>query len=346
MEKIIKSFFKFLIRLIITPILLVVTVLVLIFYCIIGLIIVPAQTIRFIGLTTLASIQSAFANEDYTNVFLEALYEFYKKYFAFFGQIFYILLAIWIPANENPSQLSDIIKYEWEVLTKNWLWTVLTYLALIISFAITFSFLGLKGLDYLNLGELKQKIYQGWNGEVIQENYNNFNQEKIDSLSKSNVSELNRITKYYENRIDSLNDILESMPASNPNDLKKITELQNQINSLKSKKPQVKTEYKDRIVYRNKPEPFHQYGKGKGKLVITTGCNNEGNLKVWVDGIFWGSLTKSYSSFPGCNATASLKKVVISGKHHVEAKSQNSTWDFYTVVTEDDCNTRYLTCDD
>jgi hypothetical protein len=100
----------------------------------------------------------------------------------------------------------------------------------------------------------------------------------------------------------------------------------------------------EKIVYRDRPEPYHEFGKGKGKLVITAGCSTNGTIEVWVDGEYWGGLTKSYFTAPGCDATESLSRRVLIGKHHVKAKGQPSSWEFYTIVTEDDCNVRYLTC--
>ncbi|MEP0266582.1 hypothetical protein [Dokdonia sp.] len=254
MEKVIKSVLFFLIKLIIiTPILLLVTFLILIFYLIIGVIIVPVQVIRYIGLTTLAAIQSAFANKDYTNVFLDALFEFCKKYLLFFGQIFYIPMAIWIPADENPSKLADILEYEWKVLSKNWIWTVLTYLALIISFTITFSSFGLKALDYSNLKKVekkekekeKEKIYNDLNEVAKKDNSDSkTNQSLIDSISYKNSKKLKKITENNEKQIDSLNNVIGIITKYKSDDLRKIKNLQNKIKSLKFENQNIKNSTK------------------------------------------------------------------------------------------------------
>ena len=50
--------------------------------------------------------------------------------------------------------------YEWEILSANWTSTLLIFGTVIFSFAISFSVLGLHGVDYLHLLEIKDYIYK------------------------------------------------------------------------------------------------------------------------------------------------------------------------------------------
>jgi len=107
-----------------------------------------------------------------------------------------------------------------------------------------------------------------------------------------------------------------------------------------------KTIYQDKIVYRDKPEPYHEYGKGKGKLLIYTTCTN-GYIEVWVDGVYWGQLIEHYYDSPNCGQTEyTLYKTVLTGSHHIRAKntSTGGSWDFHIDLQEDECYPLGLKC--
>ncbi|MBL7722913.1 MAG: LysM peptidoglycan-binding domain-containing protein [Chitinophagaceae bacterium] len=187
MKNLTRALFKFLMRLLMTPLLLLVTIVILVAYTLAGCVLVPAHTLRYMSLTTLAAVQSAFLNRDYTNIFLDGLYEFFKKYVSFYGHIFYIPLAIWVPAQENPSNLLKLLEYQWKVISENWLSTIIVFSTLIFSFALSFSLLGIKALDYFHLDRLKEKIFTSSNSsEIITDTTATFQlglaNNKIDSL--------------------------------------------------------------------------------------------------------------------------------------------------------------------
>lgn len=167
MKNLTRALFKFLMRLLMTPVLLLVTILILVAYTLAGCVLVPAHTLRYMSLTTLAAVQSAFLNRDYTNIFLDGLYEFFKKYVSFYGHIVYIPLAIWVPAHENPSNLLKLLEYQWKVISENWLSTVIVFLTLIFSFALSFSLLGIKALDYFHLHRFKERVFTSSNSPEI-----------------------------------------------------------------------------------------------------------------------------------------------------------------------------------
>ena len=140
-QAITKIIIKGLFKVLLTPIMIVITIILLAAYSIYGLVSVPIQSIRYLGLTVIAGVRSAFYNRDFTNIFLDALYHYLSKYFSFFHQIFKIPLALWINPEENPSTLLSILKYEREIISKNWVSSILIYISLIFSIGWTFSYL-------------------------------------------------------------------------------------------------------------------------------------------------------------------------------------------------------------
>ena len=118
-----------------------------------------------------------------------------------------------------------------------------------------------------------------------------------------------------------------------------IQELQNTVTELQNTPPKVVTKYQDRTVYKDKPEPYHPYGKGYGKLSIYSECNKCSNIQVTVDGEYWGALQYYFNGQPNCGQEGAIAKTVLVGKHHIIGKDNNNrTWDYYTTVKEDVCN--------
>jgi len=81
----------------------------------------------------LAAVYSAFLNKDHTQVYFEALYSFLKRFVSFYREIFFIPMAVWVPADQNPSNLAGTVEEQWELISKNWFTTCVIYLALIFS---------------------------------------------------------------------------------------------------------------------------------------------------------------------------------------------------------------------
>ncbi len=355
-----KDIFKFSIKLILTPVLIVIAVGVLALYTLIGAVIVPIQSLRYLGLTTIAAVRSAFTNKDYTNIFLDALYEFLKRYLAFYGQIFFIPLAIWMPAQHNPSDLSKILEYQWEVISANWLSTIIVFMTLIFSFTLSFSMLGMRGLDYLHLYELKEKIFS--NNSTGTSDYKVTQND--DTLGGENTIATEAMLL---ERIDSLNSIIKNeIPAlKKENEILKENAGNGQVVYVDKPVYQEKVVFKDKpviqekivyqdkpiyqekVVYKEKPEPYHPYGKGMAQLSIYTQCRI-GITDVLVDGEKCGQLNCYFTSNPGCNANScTVAKTVLSGKHHIEAKnlSTRGSWDFYVTLKEDECLSQGLRCE-
>jgi hypothetical protein len=193
-----KEIFSTIIKILLTPILIIIAFLILIFYSILGMIIVPIQATRFLTLTVLASLRSAIENKDYTNRFIDSLFDFIKKYLKFYPQIFYVPMAIWIPAQENPSSLKEIIKLEWELISDNWIKTIIIFISMILSLSISTVLIGVKGFDLLNI---ENKIYNSNKNIFLIENYKN----NIKSIKKKNEIEITELKQSQQTKLDSIN---------------------------------------------------------------------------------------------------------------------------------------------
>jgi len=118
-----------------------------------------------------------------------------------------------------------------------------------------------------------------------------------------------------------------------------INELQNELIAERNKPPKIITKYQDKIIYQEKPEPYHPYGKGNGMLTIYSECNKCPKIQVTVDGENWGVLNHYFSGQPNCSQDGTISKIVLAGKHYIQGKDGNNrTWSYYTTVTADKCN--------
>ncbi len=170
-------------------------------------------------------------------------------------------------------------------------------------------------------------------------------QEELYSCTNDNNSKGNKIEQLNKTITKQNNTILKQASTISQKE-SSISELQNTITELENRLPKVVTIYQDRTVYKDKPEPYHRFGKNYCKLLVYTTCTS-GYIKVWFDGDYVGQLTGHYSSAPNCNSTDyTLYKTLTAGKHHIEAEntSTKSTWDFYVTISEDDCYRHGLTC--
>ncbi len=159
----------------------------------------------------------------------------------------------------------------------------------------------------------------------------------ISKLNETISDQKNNLRKY-EILIDSINKIARTLGSKA---------------TLSSAKPASRTGYQDtpapqyieKIVYQEKPEPSHPYGKGMGNLTIYTTCKTGGLIKVWIDGEFSGNLNKYQTGIVNCTTTGTISKAVLSGKHHIKAKDESGkSWEAYTIVKEDACEPFDLRC--
>ncbi len=147
---------------------------------------------------------------------------------------------------------------------------------------------------------------------------------KEESEVKSNkISELNKTIRGQQQTITEQSNSISQNETT-------ISDLQARVTDLENRPP--------RIEYRNKPEPYHPYGKGNGKLTLYKTCNCY-NLKFWIDGEYAGQTKSIFSSYdPSCGQEGTVSKIVLAGKHRIQGEDQeNHSWDFYVTVTEDQC---------
>lgn len=163
------------------------------------------------------------------------------------------------------------------------------------------------------------------------------NCEKENSIKSKTINELNISISTLKKSILEKDELINQKEIS-------INELHNELVEERNKPPKIITKYQDRIVYKDKPEPYHPYGKGNGQLVIYTTCSDGGKTTIWIDCKDVGYLDKYQKGTVYCNSTGTISKTVLSGKHHIKGKDQmNRTWDGYVTVNEDECQTYGLT---
>ena len=125
----------------------------------------------------------------------------------------------------------------------------------------------------------------------------------------------------------------------------------NNINTLILKKNETISEQRHEINrLNNLLNPYHEFGKNKGKLIIYTSCKNGGKTKVTINGKFKGNLTRYFiNGSPDCYGSrygSVISEIVIAGSHHIKAEDENGrTWDFYVIINEDQCLKQGLCCE-
>ncbi|HAQ65306.1 MAG TPA: hypothetical protein DCR43_05585 [Bacteroidales bacterium] len=153
------------------------------------------------------------------------------------------------------------------------------------------------------------------------------------------IKNANEIISSKENSISNLNQELDRKDVI-------INERNNAIENLNER---IETLNDEINALYDRLNPYHQYGKDKGKLTIYTSCSDGVKTKVYIDGDYVGLLDEYFpSGFPNCEYSKTgsvISKIVLSGSHHIKAEDvQKRTWDFYVIVLEDQCNRQGLTC--
>jgi hypothetical protein len=145
-----------------------------------------------------------------------------------------------------------------------------------------------------------------------------------------------------ENRDNSISNLNEELDRKNVI----INERNNAIENLNGRIEKLNIEIK---ALNDRLNPYHQYGKNKGKLTIYTSCSDGGKTKVYIDGDYVGILDRYFpSGSPNCEYSKTgsvISKTVLSGSHHIKAEDEKKrTWDFYVIVLEDQCKIQGLSC--
>ena len=156
--------------------------------------------------------------------------------------------------------------------------------------------------------------------------------EKENSIKSTTIEALKRSILNLENNINIKDGIISDQKI-------KIDELIENIDDLKRQPPKIITQYKDRVVYKDRDDLKHPYGKGYGKLTIYSACSKCTKIQVTVDNEFWGNILTFFSGPPTCAQVGTLSRNLVAGKHHIQGIDQDlGTWDYYTTVVEDKCN--------
>jgi hypothetical protein len=154
--------------------------------------------------------------------------------------------------------------------------------------------------------------------------------QKLSSCNSENEEKSNKISELNSTIKEQQQKITEQSNSLSQNETT-ISNLQTRVYDLEKRPP--------RIEYRDKPEPYHTYGKGYGKLTIYSECKTCSGIQVTVDGENWGVLNYYFSGQPNCGQDGTISKIVTVGKHHIKGKDKNNyIWDYYTTVKEDKCN--------
>lgn len=96
---------------------------------------------------------------------------------------------------------------------------------------------------------------------------------------------------------------------------------------------------KEANVNRKRAEQYHEFGNGNGKLMIFTTFSNGGNLRIWIDGNFEGSINTYYPKGEAdCGAPGAFNKVLKAGSYYIVLKDDaGRKWDFDKLIYEDKC---------
>lgn len=97
----------------------------------------------------------------------------------------------------------------------------------------------------------------------------------------------------------------------------------------------------------NVEEPFHQFGKGNGKILIYGSCPTGGSTKVWIDNNYAGSFdVYMKSGVPSCDDDSFVSKIVRAGRHHIQTiNEEGGSTNFYITLDEDQCIPYGISCD-
>ncbi len=157
-------------------------------------------------------------------------------------------------------------------------------------------------------------------------------------ISKRELQISREQTRLSEIQIEKEGDVLKKLNDSLDKCNNLISKLNDSIYKIEMRQREVITKYSERVVYKNTPEPYHQYGKGNGSVTLYKLCNCY-NLKFWIDGEYAGQATDVFESkISKCGVKGSVTKAVLAGKHRIQGQDQeNHSWDFYVVVQEDEC---------
>lgn len=136
-----RQIFEIVIKLILTPVLILISIALVIFHAIIGTLLFIVISIRFAGLTIYLAIKSRILKEDLVSPFFDLWYDHGAKYIDFYVQSFKIIEAFWNKESSKTSSLGELLKFEREVFVKDFVYNILIIGSLVISISFSVVYL-------------------------------------------------------------------------------------------------------------------------------------------------------------------------------------------------------------
>jgi len=82
----------------------------------------------------------------------------------------------------------------------------------------------------------------------------------------------------------------------------------------------------------------YPYGYGNGNITIWTDCGNDGEIKIYLDGVYIGKLTQYFrEGTPDCGASGTLSVNTPAGTYLIEGRGNEYVWSGTITITKDRC---------
>lgn len=93
----------------------------------------------------------------------------------------------------------------------------------------------------------------------------------------------------------------------------------------------------------NPPDPDPDPDPQDGRIAFWSNIGNEGNIEIWIDGLYAGALTHYFTNRPACGASGTLTLNIGAGDHYYSARSAYGTsWNGTFAIVANQCFTYLL----
>ena len=88
----------------------------------------------------------------------------------------------------------------------------------------------------------------------------------------------------------------------------------------------------------------HPYGNNFGKITLWTDCSSDGEISIYIDGIYKGKLTSFFytNSTIDCDNSGTLSIILSKGIYKVKAVGNSKAWEDYVTISADECLLKQL----
>jgi hypothetical protein len=153
------------------------------------------------------------------------------------------------------------------------------------------------------------------------------------SMSNPNSNFSNKFSNNYNTQVNS-NKVLFQMPVGwnwNIDASAGLKQNRNQRDSI------INSENNSNI-YSTINKVSSPYGRGNGRITIWTNCGTDGDIKVFLNDVYLGTLTQHYTNgVPSCGESGTLFIDKPAGNYKFEAKGNQNIWSGTITITEDKC---------